>query len=177
MADDNSKVILLPGSDIPEGKEKIEVTRKEACMSELMKSMLADDDDPNEVPEIPLLEVSYETLTKVVEFLRKHASDPMKEIPRPIPTNNLTEMVGEWDANFVKLEQEPLFKLILAANYLDIPSLLDLGICQIACMVKGKEPEEVKKMFNIDMDITPEEEDLVRKQNRTLPTLYRHNRY
>jgi S-phase kinase-associated protein 1 len=32
-------------------------------------------------------------------------------------------------------------------------------------MVKGKEPEEVKRLFNIEPDITPEEEKMVRDQN------------
>jgi S-phase kinase-associated protein 1 len=161
---DNDKVILIPGSD-NQDNVKVEITRKAAYMSELMKSMLADDDDPSEVPEIPLLEVSKDILDKVVEFLNRHKDDPMKEISKPIQTNNLVEIVGDWDANFIDLEQEKLFKVILAANYLDIPSLLDLGICKIACMVKGKEPDEVKKMFNIELDITPEEEKMVREAN------------
>jgi len=159
---DNDKVVLLPGG---EDAGKVTISRKAACMSELMKSMLADDDDPTEVPEIPLLEVSKDILDKVVEFLNKHKDDPMKEIAKPIQTNDIVAIVGEWDAKFIDLEQEPLFKVILAANYLDIPSLLDLGICKLACMVKGKEPDEVKKMFNIEPDITPEEEKLVRDQN------------
>jgi S-phase kinase-associated protein 1 len=127
---DNDKVYLLPGGDDSAGR--VEVTRKAAYMSELMKSMLADDDDPTEVPEIPLLEVSKEILDMVVQFLNKHKDDPMKEITKPIQTNELKQIVGDWDANFIDLEQEKLFKVILAANYLDIPSLLDLGICKVA---------------------------------------------
>jgi S-phase kinase-associated protein 1 len=158
---DNDSVILIAGGD---DSVKVTITRKAAMMSELIKSMLADDDDAD-APEIPLLDVSKEILEKVVEFLNKHKDDPMKEIQKPIQTNKLEEIVGEWDAKFIDLEQELLFKVILAANYLDIPSLLDLGICKVACMVKGKEPDEVKKLFNIDPDITPEEEKMVRDQN------------
>jgi len=151
----SGKVILLSGDG-----QKIEITRPMAEMSELMKSMLADDDDPDDIPEIPLLEVSYEIMLRVVMFLEKHVNDPMKEITKPIATNKLVEIVGEWDDTFISYldtNQTILFKVILAANYLDIPSLLDLGICKIACMVKGREPDEVKKMFNIEPDITPEE--------------------
>jgi S-phase kinase-associated protein 1 len=161
--DDNSQVIVLAGSGEDAGR--VTISRKAACMSELLKSMLADDDDPKEVPEIPLLDITKDVLDKVVEFLNRHKDDPLKEITKPITNNNIKEIVSEWDAKFVDLEQEPLFRLILAANYLDIPSLLDLGICKLACMVKGKEPDEVKKMFNIEPDITPEEEKLVRDQN------------
>ena len=137
---DDSIVYLLPGSD---ESAKVEITRKAACMSELMRSMLADDEDDSEIPEIPLLEVSKEILDKVVEFLNYHKDNPMVTISKPIQTNDIKAIVGEWDANFINLDkdQETLFKIILAANYLDIPSLLDLGICKIACMVRGKEPD------------------------------------
>jgi len=32
-------------------------------------------------------------------------------------------------------------------------------------MIKGKTPEEIKKVFGIDKDFTPEEEEAVRKEN------------
>lgn len=161
---DNWKVYLLPGSD---DANKIEVTRKAASQSLLIADMLADDDDDSSVPEIPLLEVTLPVLEKVVQFLNQHKDNPMKTIVKPIQTNELSEIVDEWDAQFMQLDNdlEMLFKIILAANYLNIPSLLDLGICKIATMVKGKEPDEVKDLFNIEKDITPEEEKLVREQN------------
>ncbi|KAH8068644.1 hypothetical protein JL721_6502 [Aureococcus anophagefferens] len=36
------------------------------------------------------------------------------------------EVVQEWYANYVDVDQELLFELILAANYMDIKPLLDL---------------------------------------------------
>ena len=159
---DDDKVLLLPGTD---ESEKIEVTRKAAYMSELMRSMLTDDDD--ETPEIPLLEVSKEILYKVVDFLNHHKDDPMAKIEKPIKTNDIEQIVGEWDAKFIAFDddQDTLFKVILAANYLDIPSLLDLGICKIACMIKGKSSDEVKTMFKFQKEITPEQEKSIREEN------------
>ena len=136
-----------------------------ACMSALIGVMLADDDDKDETAVIPLLDVTVATMDKVVIFLQTHMGNPMKKIQKPIQTNELNVIVGDWDADFVNVDQEPLFKIILAANYLDVPDLLDLGICKIACMVKDKEPEDIKKLFNIEADITPEEEKLVRDEN------------
>ena len=52
-----------------------------------------------------------------------------------------------------------------AANYLDIKPLLDLTCKTVANMIKGKTPEEIRKTFNIKNDFTPEEEEIVRKEN------------
>jgi S-phase kinase-associated protein 1 len=155
-------VILIPGGDEP---VRIRIPRNAAKMSSLIASMLQDDEEGEE-SEIPLQEVTKEVLDKVVEFLLEHMDDPMRDIAKPIHSNKIEELVGEWDAEFIDLEQEFLFRLILAANYMDIPSLLDLSITKVATMIKGKEPDEVKRLFNIDPDLTPEEEKLVRDQNQ-----------
>src|SRR5258708_35866632 len=49
---------------------------------------------------------------------------------------------------------------------LDTPDILDsdVGCKTVANMIKGKSPEEIRKLFNIVNDFTPEEE--VRLHNR-----------
>merc|ERR1712032_1721049 len=59
-----------------------------------------------------------------------------------------------------------VIEIILAANYLDIKSLLDLTCAKVASMIKGKNTEEIRKQFNIVNDFTPEEEAQVREENR-----------
>ena len=70
-----------------------------------------------------------------------------------------------WDKDFVKVDDETLFNLILAANYLDIKSLLDLTCKTVADEIKGKTPEEIRVRFNIKNDFTPEEEEEVKREN------------
>lgn len=53
-----------------------------------------------------------------------------------------------------------------AANFLDIKSLLDLTCQKVADMIKGKQPEEIRKIFNIENDFTPEEEAKIREENQ-----------
>ena len=78
----------------------------------------------------------------------------------------MTEIVQEWYATFVAVDQEFLFELILAANYMDIKPLLDLTCATVASMIKGKTPDEIQKHFNIDNQLTPEEEAQIREENK-----------
>jgi S-phase kinase-associated protein 1 len=78
----------------------------------------------------------------------------------------MAEVVQPWYSNFISVEQEVLFELILAANYMDIKPLLDLTCATVASLIKGKTPEEIRKQFNIVNDFTPEEEASVREENK-----------
>jgi len=90
----------------------------------------------------------------------------MTEIEKPLKSANMSEVVQEYYSEFTTVEQEVLFELILAANYMDIKPLLDLTCATVASMIKGKQPEEIRKIFNIVNDFTPEEEAQVREDNK-----------
>ena len=140
-----------------------EVEEQVACKSQLIKNMV-EDAGTNE--EIPLPNVKSEILEKVIEYCRHYKDTTPQEIEKPLKSPVLSEVVPSWDANFVELEQEVLFELILAANYLDIKSLLDLTCAKVASMLTGKTGEEIRKQFNIENNFTPEEEAQVREANK-----------
>ena len=141
----------------------ISVSRRVAMCSELIKTMLEGDKDEK---EIPLPNVKAPILKKVVEYMNYHVDNQPKEIEKPLKSSVMSEVVSSWDADFVDLEQETLFELILAANYMDIKSLLDLTCAKVASMIKGKTPEQIRKTFNIQNDFTPEEELAVKNENK-----------
>jgi hypothetical protein len=68
--------------------------------------------------------------------------------------------------DFVDVDQEVLFELILAANYMDVKALLDLCCAKVASMMKGKPAEAIRKTFNIVNDFTPEEEEAIMAENK-----------
>ena len=139
-------------------------------MSELVKSMMEEDGDDNDdednVQEIPLPNVKAAVLRKVIEFCEHFLSEPMTEIEKPLKSQNMADVVQKWYADYVNLEQVLLFELILAANYMDIKPLLDLTCATVASMIKGKTPEDIRATFNITNDFTPEEEAQVREENK-----------
>lgn len=103
----------------------------------------------------------------MIDYCKHHRDEPPEEIQKPLKSHVLTECgVTDWDNTFVSIEQEVLFELILAANYLDIKCLLDLTCAKVASLIKGKTPEEIRQQFNIANDFTPEEEAQVREENK-----------
>lgn len=73
---------------------------------------------------------------QVIEFCAHYKEDPMNEIEKPLKSANMHDVVQEWYAKFVEVQQETLFELILAANYMDIKPLLDLTCATVASMIK-----------------------------------------
>ena len=134
-----------------------------AMLSALIKTMWSGDKSET---TIPLPNVRGSILKKVIQYMEYHSTNPPKEIEKPLKSANMREVVSEWDANFVEVDQETLFELILAANYMDIKPLLDLTCAKVASMIKGKTPEEIRKRFNIQNDFSPEEEEAVRAENK-----------
>lgn len=152
----NSRVTLKSSDD-----ELFEVDEIVAYESQTVKDMI---EDTGTNSPIPLLNVSSKILAKVIEYCHYHVVEARKSgDDKPgLPEDE----VKVWDSEFVKVDQATLFDLILAANYLNIKSLLDLTCQSVADMIKGKTPEEIRKTFNIKNDFTPEEEDEVRRENQ-----------
>ncbi len=106
-------------------------------------------------------------MRKVLEYCEYHKKDEPDEIQKPLKSTNLAEIVSEFDAKFIDIDDlEEIFEIIMAANYLDIKSLLDLSCAKIATLIKGKSPEEIRKTFNIVNDFTPEEEAQIKEENK-----------
>ena len=78
----------------------------------------------------------------------------------------MNEAIDSWDYQYIDLELEIIFEIILAANYMDIRPLMDLACAKVASIIKGKSPEEIRKVFNIQNDFTPEEEAQIREENQ-----------
>ncbi|KAH8673761.1 SCF complex subunit Skp1 [Xylariales sp. PMI_506] len=143
----------------------IEVDREVAERSLLIKNMLEDLGDSALSQTIPIPNVTEPVLRKVIEWCEHHRGDAPASNDDDNDTRKKTTEIEEWDQKFMQVDQEMLFEIILASNYLDIKPLLDVGCKTVANMIKGKSPEEIRKTFNITNDFTPEEEEQIRREN------------
>jgi S-phase kinase-associated protein 1 len=138
---------------VSQESDSYEVSLIAAKISELLKNCM--DADP-QAQEIQLSNIKSSILARIVDYLQHHISEPMFEIEKPLISNNMKDIVQEWYANFVLVDQDVLFDLVLAASFLDIPPLLDLTCATIASTIKGKTSLEIRRQFQID-NFIPEE--------------------
>ena len=150
-----SQNIILVSAD----NQKIEIDTESAQKSNLLKGLISDFNVNKEPIQLP--DIKYDILKKVVDYLTYYKDKNPKDIPKPMPSANLSEVIDEWDVKFINsIELDNVFDLINAANYMDIPSLLDLACAKIASLMKGKTSQEIRTMFNIECDLTEEELNL-----------------
>ncbi|CAH8383462.1 unnamed protein product [Eruca vesicaria subsp. sativa] len=150
---ESDKIITLTSSD----GERFEVSETVARQFEIVAHMLEDGCTGSTVP---ITTVDSTILAKVIEYCKKHVEAGDVE-----GNEEATKTLKDWDEEFVKVEMDTLFSIILAANYLNIKGLLDITCQKAADNIKDKTPEEVRKIFNVENDFSVDEEAAVRKEN------------
>ncbi|KAL8101963.1 uncharacterized protein LOC141682885 [Apium graveolens] len=121
----SKSMILLRSSD----NETFQVEKTVAVESLTIKHLLEAD---SAYRVIDLHNVTGNILAKVIEYCRIHVESPKDD-----------DKLKTFDAEFVKVDQQVLFDLIMAANYLNIKNLLDLTSQTVADMsMRNFNPEE-----------------------------------
>ena len=143
--------------------EEVELDLEIAEKSVLIKGLI---DDSGLEESIPLPNVKKPILEKVVESCAYLKDQTAPEIEKPLKSVDMASVVDPWYANYINLEQEVLFELIMASNYLDIKPLLELACAKVASMIKNKSIPEIRKFFNIENDFSPEEEQQIMEENK-----------
>ncbi|XP_043705791.1 SKP1-like protein 1A [Telopea speciosissima] len=177
----SSTKVFLKSSD----GATFEVDESVALLSETIKNMI---EDVCVGEAIPLPNVTSKILPKVIEYCKKHVTDNRsskkkttingegdekgKEVlPEDVDDEDdekqkaEVEELKKWETEYMNIDQQVLYDLMLAANYLNIKGLLDLTVEKTASMIRGKTPEQIREIFNIKNDFTPEEETQIRKEN------------
>ena len=73
----------------------------------------------------------------------------------------MADSVPQWFAEFINIDLEKVYDIIAASNYLEIKPLIELGCAKVGSLMKGKSIPELRKMFNLVNDFTPEEEKAI----------------
>ena len=153
MNDSNSNIIKLKSSD---GKvfEIEENCLKRANFFNELRNIL----NPDE--EINIKDVDSITLIKIIEYLKHYQNEEPPEIPKPLPSPDLKQILNEWDYNYIiPISLENTIDLVNAASYLGIAELVNLASARLASELINCPVDEARQKFGIQADMTEEELD------------------
>jgi S-phase kinase-associated protein 1 len=142
--EDAQPMLTLTSSD----NQEFAVDRKCALISNLIKTSV--EADP-EATQISILSVKGSILQLVVDYMQHHKGTDPELIPKPLRSKLMKDVCKDpHDAQFIDdigEDRQQLYDLVLAANYLDVKSLLHLGCAKVASLIKGQPLEKIKDIL------------------------------
>jgi len=153
MSENSQQEITLISSDDQEFK----VTQAVASMSPTIINHIKNS-------KIHFDNITGPVLSKIIQYCEHHSRfayfSELQEWE-----DEKSENIVPWDQNFVSnLSSTMKFDLVSASHFLDIKPLLNLICKDIANSLKGKSPEELRKILDIK-ELTDEEKEQVKKEN------------
>lgn len=131
--------------------DSFEVSRKGALLSKVVKTALESDQNCEEVP-IP--GVNSDILKLIVDYMNHHNGTTPKEPEKPLRSIVISEWCKDtYDAKLMEkvvANNQQLYDLILAANYMDMQSLLHTSCAAVASKIKGKPLEKIKDILAVE---------------------------
>ena len=141
------------------------LTKEAAASSDLLRTMMEGDPDASEVQ---LFHIDSLVVRKVIDYLEYHRTVPPRAIEKPISSTSMADLVDAYDCAYIEVEQELLFRLLLAANYLHVKPLIALCCAKFASLIKNKTPEQIKATFGIRGDCSAQEEADIAREYKDL---------
>lgn len=160
----------------------LETTYKIACESLMIKDQFAEDEE-----DLPTRENAYvlnypsETVKTALTYCALLQDQKPQEIEKPLK-GPLKECIGGWEYEFLekhcfvtshatKEDNDQASAMIVApllmiANFLNVPSLIDLGAATIASFIKGKSPEQIRALLGIEDDLSEEDKKKIEADNQ-----------
>ena len=110
--------------------------------------------------EINIKDVDSITLIKIIEYLKHYQNEEPPEIPKPLPSPDLKQILNEWDYNYIiPISLENTIDLVNAASYLGIAELVNLASARLASELINCPVDEARQKFGIQADMAEEELD------------------
>ncbi|KAL1532157.1 SKP1-like protein 4 [Salvia divinorum] len=143
-----AKTVILVSSD----GEWFEIPESVAAQSTVIRNVIEDvgGRDP-----IPLFNVTARVLVKVIAYLKNHGGSGSDDEKK------------KNDDELVSVPVRELLECMMAANYLNIESLVDLASRKVADSLQAcNSVAEMRGMLGMANDYSPEEEAWVMSQNQ-----------
>jgi S-phase kinase-associated protein 1 len=127
--------ISLQSSDGREFTIEKSLAERSILLKNLLENVQESCNDP-----IPLPNVTGAIMEKILIYLEHHKNDPIPTVEKnDDEIEKKADDIDDWDRDYINVDNnERLFEIILAANYLDIKPLLELGCKTVANIIKDK---------------------------------------
>ena len=120
---------------------------------------------------VPVRNTTLMIVELIIQYMEFHEYAPPIPMDKPF-TGNLENLIDSWDYTFLKKHLLPdatkgmelLLEMIKSANYFGIDTLVDLSCAAVASHMKGKSTEELRSMFHLADDLTPDEKKRFREE-------------
>lgn len=155
------RTFLLKSSD----GEVFETDAAVALMCGFIKVMIQDCNmDEGDDVLVPLPGVDSIILRKVLQWATFHKDDP---VPLEDDDSERDTDISSWDVDFLRVDQDTLKKLVLAAHYLECKGLLNVASKTVANIIVDEETEEIRTFCNAKNDFTAAEIDHIHSENES----------
>jgi len=152
-------MIVLKGKD---GKA-FKMTRAAAKRCKMLDKMTADEGEDSQVK----LDVDCDskTLPLVIQYCEYHKDTAPSQLPMPL-MKHVDEYLDQWDKDFIynnlvdkadEAKHELLLEVMSASHYFDCEDLLNLTCAKVGSMIQDKTPEQIRALFHLPDDFTPEQ--------------------
>jgi len=144
-----------------------DISKQSQLIDTLLKDQVAGTLAPLDV------EIDNETIKYVLAFVEKYHGNPMPEISKPL-YRDLKDQLDDWQKGFlytnlvkngVEADHDLCKRVMEAGHYLQIDALRALTTACFGNMMRDKTTEQIRELFHIVNDYTPEEEEYLKKQN------------
>lgn len=164
--DEEEKKLSEMVTIVLKGGERVEMRRSTTCMSKLIKMAIEDGGD-----EIEFEYIERSLFEYVRQYLEYHENVEPNEIPKPLTSNDLSNVLDSWDYKFVSSmdkSRSDILLVLITANYLQIESLVMLMAAKLGSIMMNKTPKEIRAEFGVTAEFTAEDEAAVREKFKDL---------
>lgn len=156
MKQQNVYIISISG-------EKILCNEPFLKYSKLFSDLLEKDENEEDM----VISVSQESyiINSCMNFCECYDNDQFDVPEKPLVSSNIYDILPKWCGDLLNIPNEEIFKLMNAANFLIIDMLINATCVKIATLLKDKNCEEIRAIFNIEDDFTEEEKKEFIKNN------------
>jgi S-phase kinase-associated protein 1 len=110
--------------------------------------------------EIPITKVQSKTMKHIIDWCTNYLT---------LDHKNIKPELSDYDKKFCSsMTKEELFSVIEACDYLDIKTLFHVTCRYVGESLRDLSVEQIRELFGVVNDFSPEEEEQLRKENAWL---------